>query len=298
MHEAYQLRDAFRQCFWDEDLGVFVNGVVDGRKTGRWGCHENALALLYGLATKAQKERIFQRFRQENLEDVFVPDDKDYDIEVAACGKMPTVSLALSRYRWPDGKMVPIGTPYFAAYWLEALCQAGLVEEAQRFIENRWGDLARQGATSVWETWDMRQSLSHAWSCCPAVLAVRYFSGIRRLDLSGVRYSVLPAPGLLKHIQGRVVTRLGALQVEWRENNLTVDVPSGIEVEAGLPHDEGAVLLVNGEPYENVKESEGSGRKYLTAMLKPGRSIVSFEKCQNNAVAGVDRSGENRRESE
>lgn len=50
----------------------------------------------------------------------------------------PTVSLARSRYRWPDDHMVPLGTAYFAGYMLEALCQCGLFAEAQSFIEHCW----------------------------------------------------------------------------------------------------------------------------------------------------------------
>jgi len=272
---ADALRERFQACFWDEARGVFVNGLVDGRKTTRWGCHENALAVLYGLATEAQRQCIFNRLNREDLQDVFVVDENDYGIEVPGCGKMPTVSLALSRYRWPDDRMVPLGTPYFAMYWLEALCQAGLVAEAQRFIETRWGDLARQGATSVWETWDMRQSLSHAWSCSPAILSVRYFAGLRRLDDSGTRYSILPSPGLLKEVRSRVVTRFGIIQIAWEPDCLVVDVPPGLDLQAGLPASGGNSLFLNGNLVKNPGKGTQAAVPYLVTPLQPGRSVLT-----------------------
>jgi hypothetical protein len=181
--------------------------------------------------------------------------------------------------------MVPIGTPYFAMYWLEALCQAGLVEAAQKFIEQHWGNFARQGATSVWETWDMRQSLSHAWSCGPAVLATRYFAGIRRLDDSGKRYAILPLPGLLTRMKNRKATRFGTIQVLWDQKRMTVDVPPGIELLAGLANEGEKVLSVNGRVQSQAKEMTHAGLKYLTVPLPAGRSTMTLEnQHQNNTI--------------
>ncbi|HWL51621.1 MAG TPA: hypothetical protein VNQ90_04255 [Chthoniobacteraceae bacterium] len=280
---AEGLRDRFRACFWDGERGVFVNGVVEGRRTARWGCHENILALLYGLADADQQERIFERLQREDLRKIFVADENDYDAELPGLGKIPTVSLALSRYRWPEEKMVPLGTPYFAMYWLEALCRAGKMAEAQRFIEARWGELARQGATSVWETWDQRQSLSHAWSCSPAVICARYFAGVRRLDDSGRRYAVLPAPGLLTRLRCRVATRFGVIQVLHGEAGLEVDVPAGLEVCAGLPPETGpGLLLLNGVPVPSPETvSEGAAR-YLCAPLRPGKNLLNLQPNQSH----------------
>lgn len=277
MAHADQLRTCFQSCFWDEERGVFVNGLVEGAKTGRWGCHENALALLFGLATETQRERIFQRLAQEDSEGIFLADENDYEVELPGLGKMPTVSLALSRYRWPEDKMVPIGTPYFATYWLEVLCQSGLAAEAQKFIDKHWGNFARQGATSVWETWDMRQSLSHAWSCSPAMLATRYFAGIRRLDDIGVSYSILPLPGLLTRIKSRKATRFGTIQILWKQDKMIVDLPPGVEVQAGLPADGRRRLSLNGAVRINSEEITQSGTRYLTTQLLPGRSILVLE---------------------
>ncbi len=274
---AQNLRARFQTHFWDDERGVFVNGVVDGKQTARWGCHENTLALLYGLASADQERRIFERLQQEDLQRIFVADEEDYDAELPDLGKIPTVSLALSRYRWPEEKMVPLGTPYFAMYWLEALCRTGLTVEAQRFIETRWGDLARQGATSVWETWDMRQSLSHAWSCSPAVICVRYFAGVQRLDDSGIRYAVLPSPGLLTRLHCRVATRLGILQVRWEKDRLEINIPPGLEVRAGLPLEPGRELFVNGTSVPAPEVITCCAVRYGAAPLPSGNNLLNLQ---------------------
>lgn len=240
-----QHRKAFQELLWDAHRGIFVNGLIEGVQTTRWGCQENYLAILYGLATPDQTIRIIERLRQEDLSKTFEVKQENYDEELPGFGKIPTVSLARSKYRWPDDKMVPLGTAYFAGYMLEALCKCGLFVEAQAFIENRWGEFSKQGGTTVWETWNTDQSLSHGWSASPAVFAARQILGVQRADETGDVYHILPRVREYTRLRGRVATRTGIVQIEWLDNILTVDVPTGIRFLAGLP---GSSLRLNGIP--------------------------------------------------
>ncbi len=271
--EADALKENFRRVFWDSDRRVFVNGLVHGERLQRWGCHENALALLFGLANEEQEGLILERLGAENLREVFVADESDYDVEVEECGKMATVSLALSRYRWPDDRMVPVGTAYFAGFWLEMLAKFGFVAEAQDFIEERWGAFAKAGGTSVWETWDMRQSLSHGWSCVPSVLAAECFAGIER-DGSSEAYTVLPSPGRLSSFQSRVATRRGILQVAFERGTLTIDAPPGLKVTAGLPAVSSLILARNGRAASHTRRLVHRGVTYQAQELPSGRSTL------------------------
>lgn len=273
--EADLLKAAFQKYFWNEALGVFVNGYHEGRQLSRWGSHENTLALLYGLATPSQRESILRRLREEDLQSVFVVNEADYDQEVAECGKLATVSLALSRYRWPEDRMVPIGTAYFAGYWLEMLSKYGLVEEAQKFIEERWGEFGRQGATTVWETWTMKESLSHGWSCSPAVFAAECFAGIQRSGATGLSYQVLPSPGKIRSLRSRVSTRLGAIQVVLNEGRLRVDKPEGVDVVAGLPCGSSDALYCDGVEVKGAASIERGGIVYRVHALEKSGSVLT-----------------------
>ncbi len=273
---AETLRHRFQHYFWDQERGIFCNGRLDGKPIRRWGSHENVLALLFDLATDEQKQSLTQKLEVEGWDSIFIAHDHDYDEELPGYGKISTVSLALSRYRWPDEKMVPIGTPYFAMYQLEAWCREGRMEEVQRYIDRHWGEFARQGGSSVWETWDRQQSLSHAWSCAPAVLAQRWMAGVRWADARGTALTILPNPGTLTFLRVRVATRHGIVQVEWREGTLLIDLPQGLRAEAGLPTASAqAQLLLDRQPIP-ARECHATGRRYLTTSLTAGHHELTL----------------------
>lgn len=117
-----------------------------------------------------------------------------------------------------------------------------------QFIESRWGEFSKQGATTVWETWNTDQSLSHGWSATPAVFASRHILGVQRAEDTGEAYHILPRTSDCSRFQGRVVTRSGIVQVEWADKVLKVHLPAGIRFYAGLP---GNSLRLNGEPIEH-----------------------------------------------
>ncbi|MFV0414858.1 MAG: hypothetical protein ACK5NG_00670 [Chthoniobacterales bacterium] len=263
-------RTAFQKFLWDEKRGVFVNGLIEGSQTQRWGCQENYLAILYNLATTEQTTRIIERLRREDITKTFHASSENFDEELPGLGKIPTVSIARSKYRWPDNQMVPLGTAYFAGYMLEALCKCGLFIEAQQFIETRWGEFSRQGGTTVWETWNTDQSLSHGWSASPAVFAARHILGVQRADETGDIYHILPRIDDYTSLRGRVATRVGIVQVEWSENILCVNVPSGVRFFSGVPSgrlfldgkivSEPQIITKHGISYSVVELSAGSHR--------------------------------------
>lgn len=265
-----QHHQAFIRNFWDNRRGVFVNGQIDGRRTERWGCHENVLALLFELAEPDHSESIVRNLREQDLFAIFSARDEDYEEELPGLGKIPTVSLALSKYRWPDSCMVPLGTAYFAGYLIEALCALGMVNEARSLINQRWGEFSRQGATTVWETWNMDQSLSHGWSASPAVFASRHLLGVQRADSTGIRYYILPRVQDFTILRGRVATRVGVVQVEWKENALNIDVPAGLSWFAGLPLKNGFQLNLNGVPVTSSFTVQRDGCDFGLVELQPG----------------------------
>jgi len=263
-------RRNFAQRFWDSEKGVFFNGVVDGKRTERWGCHENVLASLFDLADSEQKARLWPKLLAEDLSARFLPDEKDYDIEVPEAGKIVTIALARNTYRWSADRMVPIGTPYFAGYLLKAMSREGLLAPAMSLIKSWWGEFSRQGATTVWETWDSRQSLSHGWSCSPALVALRQYAGLDRLDEHGETFGVFPNVKPSESFRARAWTRAGYVQALWKNSVLRLDLPRGLDYSVGLPASAGGVLVCNGRSAVDAVLVRRNGVLFASVALPAG----------------------------
>ena len=241
--DAANLRKAFNRLFWDEGRGVYVNGWNEGCQLKRWGCQENYLAVTYGIADSRRRERIIDNLKKENLLSVFKAGKGDYDEIIPGHDGNHMVAIALNRYRWDEMKMVPLGTPYFAWFALEALFKLGMTNSALEIIGRHWGEYSRQGGTTTWETWDRDQgSLSHGWGCAPAIVLQKYILGVRLSDEDGIDVEIMPQKGTLRWASGRVQTHYGTIQVAWRYDKswtLSVDIPAGCRAKiclaGGLP---------------------------------------------------------------
>lgn len=238
------MKEAFRAYFWDADRGVFVNGWHEGRQLDRWGCQENYLALVSDLASPPQRHRIVEALGAEDLQSIFLIDDTKHGFLWA------TMAIALNRYGWDPGAMVPMGTPYFAYWAMKALFEADLACEALEIIRTHWGRFVAEGASTVWEMWDRHGSLSHGWSAGPVPIFGEYVLGVRRNPGHARSCRILPQRGDLGQARGAVPTCLGNLEVQWHFNQgrwrLDVTVPEGLGVLAGLPRADAACLWCDG----------------------------------------------------
>ncbi|MEI8248414.1 MAG: family 78 glycoside hydrolase catalytic domain, partial [Lentisphaerota bacterium] len=214
---AETLREAFSRLFWNEERGVYMNGRHNGELLKRWGCQENYLAVVFGLAGNRQCERIIDNLKKENLLSVFKAKKGDYDEIISGHDGNHMVAIAINCYRWDEMKMVPLGTPYFAWFALEALFKLGMTDNALEIIGKHWGEYSRQGGTTTWETWDRDQgSLSHGWGCAPAIVLQKYILGVSLSDENGIDVEIMPQRGSLRWASGRVQTHYGTIQVAWR----------------------------------------------------------------------------------
>jgi len=229
--DAGKLRQAFNRLFWNEERGVYMNGWHDGLLLKRWGCQENYLAVVFGLADNQRRERIIGNLKKEDLLSVFKAKKEDFDEIIPGADGNHMIAIALNRYRWDETKMVPLGTPYFAWFALEALLKLGMTDNALEIIGKHWGEYSRQGGTTTWETWDRDQgSLSHGWGCAPAIVLQKYILGVRLSDEDGIDVEIMPQRGSLRWASGRVHTHYGTIQVAWRYEKswtLSVDIPPG-----------------------------------------------------------------------
>lgn len=85
----------------------------------------------------------------------------------------------------PNVKMV---TPYMYHYFIEALIQCGMQDEAEEYIKSYWGGMVKDGADCFYELYDPENkdvspygsrsinSYCHAWSCTPTYFIRKYLN--------------------------------------------------------------------------------------------------------------------------
>lgn len=240
LNKAEKLCTAFNRLFWNDDRGVYVNGWKNGAQIKRWGCQENYLAVTFGIVDSRQRERIIDNLKKENLMSVFKARKGDYEEIIQGHDGNHMVSIALNRYRWDEMKMVPLGTPYFAWFALEALFELGMTDNALEIIGRHWGEYSRQGGTTIWETWESdKGSLSHGWGCAPVIVLLRSILGVKLSNQTGIDIEIAPHRGSLTWASGRVHTRFGTVQVAWKYDknwSIGVTIPEGCKARISLNH--------------------------------------------------------------
>lgn len=165
--EADALRRNIDIFFWDEEKGAYIDSYASGKRNVTR--HANIFALLFGCV-EDKRERI--------LKNVLLND------------------------------AVPaIRTPYFKFYELDALCEAGEMEEVLRRIREYWGSMVDGGATSIWEEYILGEpmerqlgmygdrfgkSLCHAWGASPIYLLGRWLIGVKPTSPGYQTFEVRP----------------------------------------------------------------------------------------------------------
>jgi hypothetical protein len=177
-------------------------------------------------------------------------------------------SRALSNIK-QDAPSDPIISPYFNAYLLDALAKTNHSRQALDWIRQYWGGMLAEGATSFWESYDLRWpktnphlslqadgtsgyfvSLAHGWSAGPTAWLSENVLGIRPATPGYKRVTVEPDLMGLAWAQGSVPTPNGPIKIRIDKfKGITLDLPQGIE-SASLRleiHDPHSRLTVNGK---------------------------------------------------
>ena len=206
MGKYQALTAQIQKRFWDEEKGAYIDSFTSGKR--HVTRHANIFALLFGIAEEEKQTSIIENV----LENPEIPQ---------------------------------ITTPYFQFYELEALCQAGHLEEVLEKIKGYWGGMLDRGAVTFWEEFDPEapveeqydmygdrfgKSLCHAWGASPIYLLGRYFMGIRPLCPGGERFEVKPHLEFFENLDCRFPIADGTVRIKWDGKNLevTADVPGGV----------------------------------------------------------------------
>ncbi|MDF2649790.1 MAG: alpha-L-rhamnosidase [Paenibacillus sp.] len=130
---------------------------------------------------------------------------------------------------------------------LRAMFENGKAEEAFRLIAREqypgWGFMIRQGAKTLWEGWDDKNSHCHAWNGYPLRLLQEYVTGIRAMSPGFAEVAIQPfVPEGLHFAEAVVPTVRGLIRVRWERIQqasdtvirLALDIPTAMTAQLNL----------------------------------------------------------------
>lgn len=200
--KAAALKAAFNARFWNADRQAYEDLLSGGKRTGRFSQHANALAVALGLAP-------------------------------------PERATPALHHAFSDKDMVPIGTPYFASWLLDAFSAQARDADALATVRARWGAMLDWGATAFWEKWEPTDSLSHGWSTAPVRFLPERILGVRATAPGYAEWEFAPAFADLQWAEGTVPTVKGDITAYWSKRPdgvyLQVTVPAGTTALVRVP---------------------------------------------------------------
>ena len=180
-----------------------------------------------------------------------------------------------------DSPTDPVISPYFNAYLLDALSRTGHDAEALEWIRQYWGGMLAEGATSFWESYDLRWpktdfhlslqadgtsgyfvSLAHGWSAGPTAWLSENVLGITPTSSGYDTVEIHPHLLGLEWAHGAVPTPHGLIKISIdKQKGITLDLPAGIHEARVAISDPDARIFLNGTAYK----SAASGYVILTS---------------------------------
>lgn len=218
---AEKLKETINSLFWNNKKGAFIDTFTSGKNNITR--HANILAILYKFTSKSQTESIVKNVLEND-------------------------------------NITQITTPYFKFYELCALCEVGKIEVAQNYINDYWGGMIQNGATTVWEQFDPTQkgvehlemygakygrSLAHAWGCGPIYIFGNYISGVKATSPGYETFEVAPISGIYKKFTSTVPIKNGFVKIDFNGINYQI-----------LTNKDGGVFKLNGKTYPLEKDKE------------------------------------------
>lgn len=213
LERADALAATLQDRFFDKQLGVFVDGQLDGSPLPQVSEQTNVWAALAGLIPSNEAAEMIQRLTTQD------------DPAVARSGF------------------------YFWIYQLEVMARLDLMPLALDSIRRLWTPILERGGSTVWETTagDELDSFCHPWSCTPASFLLTHVLGLGGLEDEAAP-TLRPRPDLLPEASGQMFTRHGLCRVAW-----TTEADGGVRLTGQLPEGVTAGLRgPNGEPIATV----------------------------------------------
>jgi len=247
-HKATLLKEAVDRYLWDPTKGAFVD-FVGSTHVDEAG---NSMAVMYGLATPYQAQRIVAYLHDHNdrifdwtngtwgitnpagstdFDRPFLPGDSDLDVA--------DWSAPYTQWGWawgmgsdPDDFSRQYNYNYSLVPWAEAFeVQADFTAGADGagidLIDRAWGTMldlgpstfyeeSRYDGTPAYELGSQHDTVVHRWSAGVGALLQQYVLGIEPTTPGFRAWRIEPHGGSLTWVQGRVPTPEGSLSAWWR----------------------------------------------------------------------------------
>lgn len=214
--QAERIRKTVQEKFWNPKLGLFVDALIDGKRSPLFSEHGNAMALAMGAATKKQAESVAAHLLKD--------DDSSF---IKRESGMTMVTPAMS---------------YFLH---KGLCDYGYVEQSLSLMQRRfdrmldpetnqtlWEEWWRDGTGRTGEFQKRTRSDAQTESAFPPALFGEFILGTRPKQ-PGMRLVELRVPQCgLNQISGAIPSPLGNLEVQWNlhSREVKIVVPKGMRV--------------------------------------------------------------------
>jgi hypothetical protein len=231
-----EIRQKIFDVYWNDQKNAFVHSRENGKLSDIVTRYANMFAILFDYVDADKKQKI-----------------KDHVIL--------------------NDSILGITTPYMKFYELASLCEIGEKEKALAFVKEYWGGMLKLGATSVWETYDPKESgdahyamygrpfgksLCHAWGANPVYLFGKYLLGVKPTAPGYKSYLIEPSLAGLDWIKGRVPTPNGNIEVYMDKKEIRVKAVQGagtlrIKSEKTPKVEEGITLIRIGDKQYEIQ---------------------------------------------
>ena len=269
---AQSVRARIRRVFWNPERGLYEDSHYHGKLTGLASEHGNALALIHGLSTSKQAERIAARLSAR------------------------------------DPSLAPASPAYFGDV-LTALLRVGLSTQALHGVRERFRPMLElMDNPTVWEAWgpflshhdpitsdeqvatrhQMRRaaprSLTHVSAVGAGVALTTDLLGVTPTGPGFQTCRIRPHPGVLDWANGVVPTPHGDLGASWERTDtglaLTAELPDGVEADVTLDRDaeRPQTLVVNDRIHDlrNLDTSVQQTADTVSVQLSPGEHRIEL----------------------
>jgi hypothetical protein len=204
----------------------------------------------------------------------------------------PLWSEVLSHVK-QDAPADQVVSPYFNAYVLDAMAAMGHQREALNWIRAYWGGMLAEGATSFWESYDLRWpktnphlslqadgtsgyfvSLAHGWSSGPTAWLTENVLGITPSSPGYDTVNIHPNLLDLDYASGTVPTPHGIITIHIdKKKGIELDLPAGIAhaTVAYTPPTPKTTVFLDGKPSrcENCKNDQ-----LIIEISQPGHHVI------------------------
>jgi hypothetical protein len=215
------------------------------------------------------------------------------DVLVEGAGANKTVwGNVLSRVK-QDAPTDQVISPYFNWYVLNAMTALGHGREALDWIRTYWGGMLAEGATSFWESYDLRWpktnphlslqadgtsgyfvSMAHGWSSGPTAWLSENVLGITPASPGYDTVNIHPQLLGLDYANGSVPTPHGVIAIRVdSKKGIELDIPTGVRkaTVSYVASTPGEVIVLDGK---SVRCEACAGGEYSIEITQPGHHQI------------------------